>query len=276
MNRFIKNFIFTLFCILFSSSTFAKVSSNSVVVGVVANTTGQQYSEQLYPCNLVVNQMPVNTKLKAESIYGSMVQVALGGNSEFALQGLQKSFGLSTADPALFSTADQWLTQINQLILNLSTENLGVSYSLHVCYLGPIKTLNQTTDVTEKIYTQSTALFLSTLNTAQLKMNTANPMVYRITTKCDLRNVGSQINPRGITELSPLSLGAGLEEDLNYSTNWAPLNESILTSTLVLNPNQTQQVPRFCEFIYDVQESKTTPRNHVEAPLELNLNLDIY
>lgn len=276
MNSITKIFISTLLLILFSPSIFAKVSSNSVAVGVVANTTGQQYSEQLYPCNLVVNQMPVNTKLKAESIYGSMVQVALGGNSEFAMQGFQKSFGLSTADPVLFSIADQWLAQINQLILNLSTENLGVSYSLHLCYLGPIKTMNQTTDVTEKIYNQSTALFLSTLNTAQLKLNTANPMVYRVTTKCDLRNVGSQINPRDVTELSPLALGSGLEEDLNYSTNWAPLNESLIASNLVLNPNQTKQVPRFCEFIYEVQESKTTPRNHVEAPLELNLNLDIY
>lgn len=126
---------------------------------------------------------------------------------------------------------------------------------------------SKTVDLSEKIYTAATSVSGSNYfygNLANLHSKT--------TIKCDLRKVGTQTQPRGKTEARPTG---NMEVDFSYSTNWAPISNTLAASSTIINSSKSN-VPRFCEVIYEFKEMSGAERPNSMRDTEYTLGLDIY
>lgn len=223
-------------------------------------------SDDIYACNLSLNAVP--SAETPGSILGALTyeNLAAANNSPGRIQ--TGGYALTLNSPALFSTSSQWLTRFNSLSLAFSTETMGVGYNLHVCLRGPLKSNSgQGRDKSEKIYSLAASVFHS----SGVYANTAK-LYYRVLIQCDLRDVGNRRNARGNNELSP---NGSMEIDYSYLTNWAAFNGSLRVTEVEIN-KRTQQVPRFCEVVFQFKEASTDLRPNQQQATEFNLGVDLF
>lgn len=222
-------------------------------------------SDDIYACNLSINSLP-----SAEvpgSVLGAVMYENLAASANSPNRMNSVGLMLNNTDSRLFAASAQWQYRIKDLSLAFSTENMGVGYSVHICLLGPLRS-NQGNgqDRSEKIYTLASSAYHS----SGVYAATAN-LYFRVSMQCDLRNLGSQRNARGNNETRPSSL----EVDYSYLSNWAPFNGSLREAIVQVN-KRTNQVPRFCEIVFQFKEASSDPRPTIQMATEFNLGVDLY
>ena len=126
---------------------------------------------------------------------------------------------------------------------------------------------SKTIDLSEKTYTATTSVAGSNF----FYGNLAN-LHQRTIIKCDLRKAGTQTRPRGKTEARP---AGDMEVDFSYSTNWAPISNTLASASTVINSSKSN-VPRFCEVIYEFKEMSGAERPNFMRDTEYTLGLDIF
>lgn len=241
-----------LFALLF-------ITSISQASQVGFNSTN---SDDLYVCNVSLTTAPTENSIG--KIMGSLTYEDLTKNATSPWRVVSGGFSLSESSLSPFDDQAQWSAKITDLKLAFTTEQMGVGYKVHVCYLGPVANKKGKNDLTEKEYSVIASVYHSMTNYAKM----AN-LYYRITTACDLRN--RQSDARKANETSPSSELT----DYYYVTNWAPFDGTLKETSLVLNSRSPQQVPRFCEITYEFKEASADLRPNELYMTEVNLSVDV-
>ncbi len=251
-----KTLLVSLFIILSGSTAFAQQA------GVTAVST----SENIYACNLSLNAVPSENQIG--KIVGAIIYQDLTVSANSINRVRSGGYVLSEATSAIFDSSAQWNAAFNSLKLSFSTEQMGVGYNVHVCYVGPTENKVGRNDTSEKVYSVANSVYHSMSEYAKYAQ-----LYYRTITRCDLRGMGSQSSARTSNQRRP---SGTMEVDYSYTSNWAAFDGSYKESTLFLNSNRPKQVPRFCEVVFQFKEANTDLRPNDLKYTEVNLGVDVY
>lgn len=250
-----KTVALNLLLLVIGSSAFAQQASVATV------TT----SEDIYVCNLTLNAVPTDNTIG--KIMGALVYQDLTVAANSLNRTRQGGYVLSEASPAVFDSSVQWNAAFNSLNLSFSTEQMGVGYNVHVCYVGPIEKKVGRVDQSERIYSAANSVYHSIPEYAKFAQ-----LYYRTITRCDLRGMGSQAGARPSNQRRP---NGTMEVDMTYASNWAAFDGSYKETGVVINNNRPKNVPRFCEIIFQFKEGNTDLRPNDLKFTEVNLGVDI-
>jgi hypothetical protein len=151
-------------------------------------------------------------------------------------------------------------TELQDVEVNLGSEQFGAKYYMQFCYHGPVVNNSNNfaaskADLSEGLY--KAALSLSALNKIYNSkiLNSA-----QLTTECDLRKVGAVTGPR---EEGSLPNDFSFEVDFS-NQGQVSINDGTLGigKELILNLNSNaSQVPRYCKLTLLFSEAPTGMRN---------------
>ncbi|KHD90046.1 MAG: hypothetical protein OM95_00560 [Bdellovibrio sp. ArHS] len=251
-----KPFLISFILIFSASSVFAQQA------GVNAAST----SEDIYACNLSLNAVPTDNPVG--KIMGSLIWEDLTVSENSINRTRSGGYVLSDETSAIFDSSGQWNAAINNLKLSFSTEQMGVGYNVHVCYVGPTEKKNGRNDQSEQVYTIANSVYHSLQDYAKFAQ-----LYYRTITRCDLRGLGSQSSARPKNQRRP---SGEMEVDYTYASNWAAFDGSYKETIAVLNSNRPKNTPRFCEVIFQFKEGSTEARPNDLKYTEVNLGVDVY
>ena len=175
----------------------------------------------------------------------------------------------------LFNTSEIWTKKITSLHFDFSSERYGTKYFVDFCYLGPIESIIPGTtpavDASWGAYRLGGSISISQLlgsNGYYQSSGLKGQMSY----DCDLRENGSQIYPRGSSEITP---GGSLEVDTSYASSLTSFTSSALYYDSPIN-TYIKAVPRFCRLRVYLQETLISkPRDLQNANSEMTVDLAI-
>lgn len=242
------------------------IFSGSLAMAQQAGINAVSTSEDIYACNLSLNAVPTENPIG--KIMGSLIWEDLTVSESSISRTRSGGYVLSDDVAAIFDSSAQWNAALTNLKLSFSTEQMGVGYNVHVCYVGPTKKEVGRNDQSEKTYDIVSSVYHSLPDYAKFAQ-----LYYRTITRCDLRGMGSQSASRPNNQTRP---SGTMEVDYSYTSNWAAFDGSYKETTVIVNANRPKNVPRFCEIVFQFKEGSTDLRPNDLKYTEVNLGVDIY
>lgn len=217
-----------------------------------------QAAEDLYPCNLEVKR-PVASSTDSGSFYARayVEDRLLDASNPLKFRWINVVAPKSGVWATMFAANEEFRYKIQSLQFPQSLENLGVSYRLAFCYMGPVSTATQSNSSDSSQGAYDLVGTVSTGSAADYIPYTGN-----VTGKCDLRGVGNNKLARTATELAPTLI----DNDMSFSISLGQLSAGEIGFDYPINAQFTQ-VPRFCRMSVEINEDSSGQR-----PSEINLN----
>ncbi|MES2768054.1 MAG: hypothetical protein V4596_02825 [Bdellovibrionota bacterium] len=233
---------------------------------VAVATTTPPPVDTIYPCSIGTRHADNGMERKGGLDRG----IFTSDQGKFAVS--------STYGQGVFSVASvsPWITHLDNLQFDLSTESYGTQYYVEFCYLGPQENLqtsynNQVSDASKDIYSVSIDIDIRNL----VKNNVAYAEKARLLSKyevtCDLRGMGQNLKPRAPGELPS---GVAIESDISWSSGQLPIFNGYLNFESPINQSPAT-TPRFCSIRIYFTEGAKTLRNYKDILQDFQIFVDV-
>jgi hypothetical protein len=215
--------------------------------------------EDLYPCNLEVKR-PTSVSTDAGSFFArAYVEdrlAEMGSPSKY--RWIILNAPKTGTWVSMFNSNQEFRYKIQSVQFPQSIEQLGVSYRVGFCYLGPVST--GTGDSENEDSTQGSYDLVGTVSTGTI--SDYIPYAGNVSGYCDLRSAGASKMSRFKTDISPTII----DDDMQFIISLGQLDSGEKVFDTSINAHFSQ-VPRFCKINAEINEVSSGSR-----PSELNLN----
>lgn len=247
-------------------------------ISVAAINMNVQSAEKLYLCNAglihpageKVCQEPATGRSCDPTTADSVVCVCThssplgdfmsGMVQQPSIRKYQQVAASATNYMSLVDSSMTFQTELQDLEVNLGSEQFGAKYFVQFCYQGPVA--NNSNNFTASQADSSEGLYKATLSLFSLNKvyNSKILNSAQLTTECDLRKVGAATAPRE---------AGSLPTDLSFEVDFSNQGQVVINDgtlgvgrelVLNLNPNASQ-VPRYCKLTLLFSEAPLGMRN---------------
>lgn len=235
-----------------------KITSYFLLISLIFVESSLAF-EDLYPCNLEVKR-PTAVSTDAGSFYArAYVEDRLADiGSPLKYRWMNLNAPKTGTWVSMFNSNEEFRYKIQSVQFPQSIEQLGVSYRVGFCYLGPVSTGKGNSENEDS--TQGSYDLVGTVSTGTT--SDYIPYTGNVSGYCDLRSVGASKKSRLETDISPTII----DDDMQFTISLGQLDSGEMVFDTSINA-QFSQVPRFCKINAEINEDSSGSR-----PSELNLN----
>lgn len=221
--------------------------------------------EKIYPCSIGVRH--VNNGVEHTGGLDRGMVTSNQGKHTVASSYGQNAYSALAVNP--------WVTHLENLQFDLSTESYGSQYYVEFCYLGPQenpqKNYNQqVTDVSKDIYSLSMSIDVRNLVQGNIAYAEKARLFTKYEVSCDLRGMGQSLAPRAPGEVP----GGAVESDISWSSSQLPIFNGYINLESPINQSPAT-TPRFCTIRVYFSEGSKNMRSYKDVLQSFQIFVDV-